>query len=685
MSMQKVPLSKIAPKVSSISRRFSYTLIGVITILLIVFAATVIVFDIKRIEREIEQRLDNAIEFARNSLPTPLWNLDYVVVNDFVDALFLDESIVYTKISWKNKVIIEKVRPGFQVRKLKTVRPSTSFRGREFLAKSADIQFRDNLVSKILIVISRENLRDKALLQIYGIATLSIIIIVAIWLTSVFITKRYISSPLFKLQESASSIARGDLDTTVDKSSSDEIGLLAKHLDIMRGSIKQLFAKLQESKKKLEEYSRTLEQKVEVRTRDLARSVEELKALGEVSQIVNSTLDLETVLTNIVRHAVQISKADAGTIYEFDETEQVFIPRINYGVSLEFIQVMRDSRLRVGDKTVLGQSAKKKMPVQIQDLVSVPDYPISYMKKTDFRALLAVPLLRKDRHLGGLVIRRKVAGKFAEPVVNLLQTFAAQSVIAIYNARLFHEIEDKGRELQIANKHKSEFLANMSHELRTPLNAILGYTELIIDNIYGDVPRKIKEILERVEKNGRHLLNLINDVLDLSKIEAGRLTLSLNDYSMPDVIQTVFTSVEALAAEKNIDLKVTVSGDLMTGKGDEQRIAQVLLNLLGNAIKFTEQGKVLMEATVSNESFLISVSDTGPGLSETDQKNIFDEFRQADGSSTRAKGGTGLGLSISKKIVEMHGGRIWVDSILGKGSTFSFTLPIRVERQMERK
>ena len=685
VSMQKAPLSKVAPKVSSISRRFSYTLIGVITILLIVFAATVIVFDIKRIEREIEQRLDNAVEFAQNSLPTPLWNLDYVVVNDFVDALFLDESIVYTKISWKNKVIIEKVRPGFQVRKLETVRPSTSFRGREFIAKSADIQFRDNLVSKILIVISRESLREKALLQIYGIATLSIIIIVAIWLTSIFITKRYISSPLFKLQESASSIAHGDLDTTVDKSSSDEIGLLAKHLDIMRGSIKQLFAKLQESKEKLEDYSRTLEQKVEVRTRDLARSVEELKALGDVSQIVNSTLDLETVLTSIVRHAVQISKADAGTIYEFDETEQVFIPRINYGVSDEFIQVMRDSRLRVGDKTVLGQSAKNKLPVQIQDLVNVPDYPISYMKKTDFRALLAVPLLRKDRHLGGLVIRRKVAGKFTEPVVNLLQTFAAQSVIAIHNARLFHEIEDKGRELQIANKHKSEFLANMSHEFRTPLNAILGYTELIIDNIYGDVPEKIQEVLERVEKNGRHLLNLINDVLDISKIEAGRLTLSLNDYSMQDLIQTVYTSVEALAAEKNLDLKMTVSEVLKTGKGDEQRIAQVILNLLGNAIKFTEQGEVVVEATVSNESFLISVSDTGPGLSETDQKNIFDEFRQADGSSARAKGGTGLGLSISKKIVEMHGGRIWVDSILGKGSTFSFTLPIRVERQMERK
>jgi len=683
--MQNAPSSKSNPKVSSISRRFSYTLIAVITILLIVFAATVIFFDINRIESEIKRKLDNAIEFAQNSLPTPLWNLDYVVVNDFVDALFLDESIVYTKISWKDKVITEKVRPGFQVQKLETVSPPALFKGSEFIVKSSEIQFRDNIVSTILIVMSRESLRKKALLQIYGIIALSIIIIAAIWFTSIFITKRYISSPLLKLQESASSIAHGDLDTIVDKSSSDEIGLLAKHLDIMRGSIKELFSKLKESKEKLEEYSRTLEHKVELRTRELARSVEELEALGEVSQTVNSTLDLETVLTSIVRHAVLLSKADAGTIYEFDETEQVFIPRINYGLSDEFIQAMRDSKQRVGDKTVLGQAAEKRLPEQIPDLVNVSDYPISYMKQTEFRALLAVPLLRKDRHIGGLVVRRKVAGKFTDSVVDLLQTFAAQSVIAIHNARLFHEIEDKGREIEIANKHKSEFLANMSHELRTPLNAILGYTELIVDNIYGDVPDKIQEVLERVEKNGRHLLNLINDVLDLSKIEAGRLTLSLNEYSMQDIIQTVFTSVEAMAIEKNLDLKVKIPGILKIGKGDEQRIAQVILNLLGNAIKFTEQGRIVVEATVSNESFLVSVSDTGPGLSETDQNKIFEEFRQADSSSTRVKGGTGLGLSISKKIVEMHGGRIWVDSSLGKGSTFSFTVPIRAEMQMELK
>ena len=232
---------------------------------------------------------------------------------------------------------------------------------------------------------------------------------------------------------------------------------------------------------------------------------------------------------------------------------------------------------------------------------------------------------------------------------------------------------------EAANKHKSEFLANMSHELRTPLNAILGYTELILDNIYGDVPEKIREVLERLDKNGRHLLNLINDVLDLSKIEAGQLVLSLDEYSMEDVIQTVITAVESLAAEKNLKLKVMVPADLKIGKGDQQRIAQVLLNLVGNAIKFTEQGEVKVEVGVSDETFFISVSDTGPGISKPDQKKIFEEFQQADGSSTREKGGTGLGLSIAKKIVEMHGGQIWVESTLGKGSNFRFTLPIRVE------
>jgi len=285
--------------------------------------------------------------------------------------------------------------------------------------------------------------------------------------------------------------------------------------------------------------------------------------------------------------------------------------------------------------------------------------------------------------VGGLVVWRTETGAFSATVVNLLQTFASQSVLAIENARLFREIEEKGRQLETASKHKSQFLANMSHELRTPLNAILGYTELILDNIYGEVGEKVRDVLGRLEKSGRHLLALINDVLDLSKIEAGQLTLALNDYSMSDVVQTVLTAVESLAAEKRLALKVTMAPELPLGYGDERRIGQVLLNLVGNAIKFTEVGEVRVEVNASDGAFRVAVADTGPGIAPEDQEKIFEEFQQVDSSSTRKKGGTGLGLSIAKRIVEMHGGRIWVESSPGKGSTFWFTLPVRVERHRE--
>jgi len=283
--------------------------------------------------------------------------------------------------------------------------------------------------------------------------------------------------------------------------------------------------------------------------------------------------------------------------------------------------------------------------------------------------------------VGGLVVSRKSPGEYSPEVVSLLKTFASQSVLAIQNARLFREIEEKGRQLEIASKHKSQFLANMSHELRTPMNAILGYTELIQDQIYGEVPEKIRDVLERVQASGRHLLGLINDVLDLSKIEAGQLTLSLADYSLKEVVQAVFTATESRAAEKKLALKITVPPDLPPGKGDERRLTQVLLNLVGNAIKFTEVGEVRMEVAAQDSAFLVSVSDTGPGIAPADQERIFEEFQQADSSSTRKKGGTGLGLAITKRIIELHGGRIWVESAPGQGSTFRFTLPVRVERQ----
>ncbi len=251
--------------------------------------------------------------------------------------------------------------------------------------------------------------------------------------------------------------------------------------------------------------------------------------------------------------------------------------------------------------------------------------------------------------------------------------------------RMNEELRQLYQQLDAANRHKSQFLANMSHELRTPLNGIQGYTELIMDGIYGEVPERIKEIMERIQQSGNRLLGLINAVLDLSKIEAGRLTLSLADYSMPGVVQNVCTAVEPLAVEKKLTLHVDIQPDLPVGKGDEQRLTQVLTNLVGNAIKFTESGKVAVEVTSHNGAFMVAVSDTGIGIAEADQQKVFEEFQQADSPSTntRKKGGTGLGLAIAKKIIEMHHGRIWVESQLGRGSTFQFTLPVRVDQQRE--
>ena len=294
-------------------------------------------------------------------------------------------------------------------------------------------------------------------------------------------------------------------------------------------------------------------------------------------------------------------------------------------------------------------------------------------------------MLSEGALIGVIVIRRTEVRPFTDKQIELVTTFADQAVIAIKNVRLFQELQARTHELEIASKHKSQFLANMSHELRTPLNGIQGYTELIMDGIYGEVPEKIKEVMERIQQSGNRLLGLINAVLDLSKIEAGRITLSLADYSMQGVVQNVFTAVEPLAAEKKLALNVNIQPDLPVGKGDEQRITQVLTNLVGNAIKFTEVGKVGVQVTSENGTFIVAVSDTGTGIAEADQQKVFEEFQQADSSSTRKKGGTGLGLTIAKKIVELHGGRIWVESNLGQGSVFQFTLPVRVEQQKELK
>ena len=419
------------------------------------------------------------------------------------------------------------------------------------------------------------------------------------------------------------------------------------------------------------------------RTTELARSVEELRALGEVSQAVNSTLDVETVLETIVAKAVQLSRTDAGAIYVYDETRREFDLRATYGMDDALIAAIREQRGGLAD-TLVGRVANAREPLQVPDFQQEPSSGIrDLILQAGFRAVLAVPLLSPDGIVGMLVVRRRQTGTFANVTIDLLQTFAAQSVVAIQNARLFREIEEKGRQLEVASRHKSQFLANMSHELRTPLNAILGFSELLIDGIYGGLEDKVRGVLDRVQSNGRHLLGLINDVLDLSKIEAGQLSLAVDDYSMSALVKSVVTTTESLARAKGLALSAAIEEGLPLGRGDERRLTQVLLNLVGNAIKFTDRGAVEIAAGVADGRFHLAVRDTGPGIADADQKRIFEEFQQVDDTNTRRKGGTGLGLAIAKRIVEMHGGAISVESAPGAGSTFRIILPVRVERGKE--
>jgi GAF domain-containing protein len=418
---------------------------------------------------------------------------------------------------------------------------------------------------------------------------------------------------------------------------------------------------------------------VQTRTRELAQSVGELQALGEVSRAVSSTVDLETVLTTIVAKATQLSSTDAGAIYVFDEATQEFDLRATYGMHDAIIAEIKDRRIRIGE-TAIGQAAEHRMPIQIPDVQSDPSpLVLDVVVRAGFRAVLTIPLLCPDRIVGALVVRRKQPGEFPQAVVSLMQTFAEQSAIAIENARLFEEIAQKGRELEIASQHKSQFVANMSHELRTPLAAILGYAELMQEGFYGPQSDKSSDALKRIQSNGKHLLGLINTVLDIAKVESGQFSLNLAEYALESVVETVRAATESLVQNKSLAFKTDVAKGLPVGVGDEQRLTQVLLNLVGNAIKFTDSGEVRITAKAVDGHFSVGVTDTGPGIPLEEQKRVFEQFHQVDNSTTKAKGGTGLGLAIAKQIVEMHGGRIWVESTLGQGATFQMELPIRAE------
>ncbi|HEY7248845.1 MAG TPA: ATP-binding protein [Xanthobacteraceae bacterium] len=347
--------------------------------------------------------------------------------------------------------------------------------------------------------------------------------------------------------------------------------------------------------------------------------------------------------------------------------------------ALAALRVNPNQELSAATRTVLTDRVRLITPVIMEESCVAchnahPDSPKHDWKVGDVRGIQEV------------VVGQPLAANLFS-FKYLLAYFAVMATAGLgfllFQQRQTATIERMNWQLKEASQHKSQFLANMSHELRTPLNAILGYTELMADGAYGEPSEKMLGVLKRLEANGRHLLGLINDVLDLSKIEAGQLVLELTDYSIHDIAQTVRSTLEPLAADKKLAFKVEMSSKLPPGRGDSRRLTQVLINLVGNAIKFTDAGEVIVKADANNGSFNLSVRDTGPGISAADRAKLFQEFRQADNAITRKKGGTGLGLAICKRIIEMHGGKIWVESNVGQGSTFAFTLPIRVEQQVK--
>jgi signal transduction histidine kinase len=419
------------------------------------------------------------------------------------------------------------------------------------------------------------------------------------------------------------------------------------------------------------------------RTTELGRSVEELKMLSEVGQAVSSTLDLRAVLSTILTASLGVTWANAGAIYRYSRAERAFRLVEAVGWDEALMRSVRDLRI-AETETAMGEAVAQRTPIQLPDLAQRASYPLRDVTlAAGFHSALIVPLVGPERILGAIILMRKEAGEFPPETVRLMQTLASQSVLAIQNARLFREIADKSEQLALASQHKSQFLANMSHELRTPLNAILGYAELLVDGIYGVLPDRPKGVLERIQNNGKHLLALINDVLDLAKIEAGQLTLTLEDYALAEVVRSVVTATEPLATSKGLKFTAALQDDMPMGHGDARRVSQVLLNLVGNAIKFTEAGEVEIRASAAGGQFVLTVRDTGPGIADADQEQIFGEFQQIDNSNTRNKGGTGLGLAISKRMVEIQGGTILVESVLGEGSTFRVVLPVHVDEMME--
>jgi signal transduction histidine kinase/DNA-binding response OmpR family regulator len=407
----------------------------------------------------------------------------------------------------------------------------------------------------------------------------------------------------------------------------------------------------------------------------LTRRLGQLEALSAIGESVSSSLDLDEVLTTIVTHAVALAGADGGSILELDPEGQQLGVRNTWGAA-PGPELLEGARVGLDD-TVVGRAATERRTLQVPDLTEATSDPyLDLLRSARWRSVVVVPMLRRERVVGSLVIWRRTPGSVDDDTCELLETFASQSSLALTNAQLYRRLERQSEELAVASRHKSEFLASMSHELRTPLNAVIGFSEVLLERMFGEVNERQAEYLGHIHASGKHLLELLNDILDLSKVEAGHMLIEPAAVDVRALVDATVSLVHERALRRGLTLVTEVGADVPLVHADELRTRQVVLNLLTNAVKFTpEGGTVTVRAEPAGTTVEVSVADDGPGISAADQERIFDSFQQGE-RVMGAQEGTGLGLTLSRRIVELHGGRLWVESELGRGSTFRFTLPV---------
>ena len=480
-----------------------------------------------------------------------------------------------------------------------------------------------------------------------------------------FVLARLMVRPIRALQEGAQRIGKGDLDQQIDIGTGDELESLA-------GQFNQMAVRLKES------YA-GLERKVEDRTHDLSEALEQQTATSEILRVISSSpSDVQPVFDIIAESAVQLCDAQFCAVLRLDgELLHLVAHRGLSGAGLEAYRRVFPTSVSSG--TVAGRSLLERAVVQIPDVFTDSGYAYkSVGLATPFQAIFGIPLLREGHALGAIAVSRTEPGPLSEREVEVLKTFADQAVIAIENVRLFNEIQEKSLQLELANRHKSEFLSNMSHELRTPLNAIIGFSEVLLERMFGEMNEKQEDYLKDIHSSGLHLLSLINDILDLAKVEAGRMELHLATFHLPAAINNALTLIRERAMRHRITLAVELDPQLGELTADERKLKQILLNLLSNAVKFTpEGGRITVTARRADNMVEISVSDTGIGIAPQDHAAVFEEFKQVGTDYTRKAEGTGLGLALTRKLVELHGGAMKLESVPGKGSTFAFTLPLK--------